>query len=365
MKLLKLAIICTLILLFTGCVTVENKTKNTSFLGRGINLGNYLEAPRDYNNDGIYDYDDGEGSWSGGRKVLKDDIARIKQAGFDHIRIPVRWSDYFSITTPYILDGEPGLNRVNRVKEVISWAFENNLKVVMNIHHYTQMMDGTLLSEDEHRERVKAIWQFLANEFNTTEYPTDKLIFELLNEPHTNVGYTAWNMIIHELTPIIWKKANDRKIMIGTANWGGVPGLNMLQLPDECNNSNTIITIHYYEPFKFSHQGASWVANSSDWIGTRWKGTNSEKQHLISLFNDIDNWNTDNYEIYIGEFGIYSKYSNPKDQGLWTSFIVNQSNQRGYSWAYWEYSEGFGAFDKEKMEWRPQLINALIPEFSN
>lgn len=344
-----------------GCVTTEYNNENTSFLGKGINLGNYFEAPRDINNDGIYDTEDGEGNWTGDRKVLKSDLELIKKTGFDNIRIPVRWSDYFTLEHPYELEKGNGEKRLSRVKEVISWAKELNLKVVVNIHHYTQLMDGTLLSRKEHTERLKAIWTKLCSEFPINEYPEDFLIFELLNEPHTRVGYTAWNQIISELTPIIWEKSSKRKIMIGTANWGGVPGLYQLELPKECNPSNTIISVHYYEPHHFTHQGAEWNQGSEAWIGTSWTGTEAEKYNLTSLFNDIDMWNTNNYEVYVGEFGVYSKYSENEHQKLWTSFIVNESNKRGYSWAYWEFSEGFGAFDKNTNKWKPHLINALLP----
>lgn len=346
---------------------MEIYNENNSFLRKGINLGNYFEAPRDFNNDGIYDTDDGEGNWSQGRTILKSDIENISRTGFDHIRIPVRWSDYFSLEEPYNIEEVNGINRVKRIKEVISWADEYNLKVVLNVHHYTQMMDGTLLSRKQHVQRLQAIWTYLSNEFSIDEFPADFLIFELLNEPHSEVGFTAWNSVIAELTDVIWAADTNRKIMIGTANWGGVPGLNFLDLPKECNPSNTIITLHYYEPHKFTHQGAEWDADmgSMDWIGTEWNGTTSEKKELLQLFDDIDNWNSVGYEIYIGEFGVYSKYSDPKHQELWTSFIVNESNKRGYSWAYWEYSEGFGAYDKTINQWKPQLLNALLPDSTN
>ena len=53
--------------------------KINTLLGRGVNLGNALEAPT-------------EGEWG---VVLKEEyFSIIKQAGFNSIRLPVRWSGH-------------------------------------------------------------------------------------------------------------------------------------------------------------------------------------------------------------------------------------------------------------------------------
>ncbi|HRX15875.1 MAG TPA: glycoside hydrolase family 5 protein [Spirochaetota bacterium] len=342
----------------------SHKGLSDTKLGRGINLGNYLEAPRDSS-------DDGEGAWTDGRKLEREDIIRIADAGFAHIRIPCRWTDYMSKTDPYDLIEINGYSRLERVKEIIGWAHEANLKVVINTHHYNEMFysEGSLTLE-EHKERLNALWNRLSKEFKLADYPSENLIFELLNEPHENIGYDDWNEMIANLTKIIWQdnasyQTNGdvkRIIMIGTANWGGVPGLYKLNLPDAINAENTIITVHYYEPFHFTHQGAEWNEGASDWIGTRWLGSESERKPLIDLFEDIEKWNTKGFEIYVGEFGVYSKYADKTDQKAWTAFICRESERRNYSWAYWEYASGFGAYDPLNSTWRSWLKDALVPK---
>ncbi|HHU37311.1 MAG TPA: glycoside hydrolase family 5 protein, partial [Treponema sp.] len=174
-----------------------------------------------------------------------------------------------------------------------------------------------------------------------------------------------WNSIIAELTTIIWTDnattQTGRKIMIGTANWGGVPGLYELSLPAACTKDNTIITVHYYEPFHFTHQGADWSDGANAWIGTTWTGSASEQAPLIKLMNSIDAWNTKKFEVYMGEFGAYSKHIEPEYQKAWTAFIAREAEKRKMSWAYWEYFSGFGAWNPDTEAWRPQIINALIP----
>jgi endoglucanase len=39
---------------------------------------------------------------------------------------------------------------------------------------------------------------------------------------------------------------------------------------------------------------------------------------------------------------------------------VREAEKRGFSWAYWEFGSGFGAYDREKKEWRQPLLKALM-----
>lgn len=182
-----------------------------------------------------------------------------------------------------------------------------------------------------------------------------------------------WNSLVVELTNLVWNKnaktqnnaLGQRKVMIGTADWGGVAKLPYLRLPRAANPKNTIITVHFYEPFKFTHQGASWVEGAEAWIGTRWLATQPQRKVLLDYLNVVDKWNAApnrGFEINIGEFGVYSQYAPPEDQQAWTAFITREAEKRGYSWNYWEYSSGFGAYDPHSKQWRKALLGGLIPE---
>ncbi|WP_051326818.1 glycoside hydrolase family 5 protein [Aliagarivorans taiwanensis] len=326
-----------------------------SFLGRGINMGNYFESPTE------------EGEWNGGLTIQASDFENIYEAGFASVRIPVRWNAHADDAAPYTIDA----TFLNRVQEVVDEAIQQGLRVIINTHHYNDLFDEAD-ELDHHTARLLGIWDQLAARFTLANYPEDQLVFEFLNEPHAAVGINEWNAMVADLIEQLWvdnaaTQNNDlgqRKVMIGTADWGGPFKLPDLELPAAANADNTIITVHFYEPFEFTHQGAEWVPGANSWIGTRWLGTASQQQVLFDYLDAVSSWNDQpgrGFEVNIGEFGVYSQHSSPQDQRAWTAFIARESEKRNFSWHYWEYSSGFGAFDPQADQWRTALIEGLIP----
>ena len=90
-----------------------------------VNMGNMLEAPI-------------EGEW--GTVVAEHYFSAIAEAGFDTVRIPIHWSGHTDTRAPYTID--PIF--LARVDEVIGWALDANLQVILNVHHYYEIMDTPL-----------------------------------------------------------------------------------------------------------------------------------------------------------------------------------------------------------------------------
>ncbi|HEV3343463.1 MAG TPA: cellulase family glycosylhydrolase, partial [Pirellulales bacterium] len=97
--------------------------------GRGMNLGNALEAPK-------------EGEW--GITLTDDDFQRIKAAGFDSVRIPIRWSAHAERESPYKIEAE----FFARIDWAVDQALRRGLKTIINVHHYDEIMK----EPDQHRE---------------------------------------------------------------------------------------------------------------------------------------------------------------------------------------------------------------------
>ncbi len=302
-------------------------------LGRGINMGNALEAPV-------------EGDWG---VIIKDNyFTEIKNAGFQSVRIPIRWNAHALADSPFTID--PVI--FSRVDWVLKQALENDLALIINIHHYND-----IFSEPEtQKTRFLSLWAQIAGHYQ--KYP-DRVIFEILNEPHDNLTAELWNEFLAEALQVIRISNPYRTLMIGMAEWGGIAGLNKLEIPIE--EQNVIVTTHYYNPFQFTHQGAEWTDGSDAWLGTTWSGTQSEKSTVISDLGSVVSWGqAHNRPINMGEFGAYSK-ADMDSRVRWTNYVARQAENFGWSWHYWEFCSGFGAYDPVTEIWRNDLLKALIP----
>jgi endoglucanase len=303
-------------------------------LGRGINFGNALEAPK-------------EGDW--GLKLDASYFKIIKDAGFSTVRVPVKWSAHAAKDAPYTIDAE----FAKRIDWVLDQAEANKLNVILNVHHYGEMDS----EPDKHLSRLVALWEQIAKRYK--DRPAT-LVFELLNEPHDKLIDQKWNDAIPPLLKAVRATNPTRAAIIGPPFWNGIWALPKLKLPDD---PNIILTVHYYDPFKFTHQGAPWagddVKNLKD---IKWEGTEMELAALRKSFDQAADWaKKNNRPVFLGEFGAFEK-ADMTSRAKWTAAVVKEAEARGFSWAYWEFASGFGAYDREKKAWREPLLKALIPK---
>jgi endoglucanase len=299
-------------------------------LGHGINLGNMLEAPN-------------EGEW--GVTVKQHYLKEIADAGFQSVRVPIRWSNHADTASPYKIDA----TFAARVDEVVGWALDQKLSVIINIHHYEE------INKDPagHKERFLALWEQIAGRYKD-EPP--RLVFELLNEPMDKLTPSLWNQYLAEALAVVRKTNPKRTVLVGPGNWNGIGSLEDLVLPAD---DNLIVTVHFYSPFWFTHSGASWAGNQP--AGAVWSGDQQQQQELQQELQVASDWSSQHaIPVHVGEFGAYSgadQASRPK----WTAFVVGEFNKRGFAWAYWEFCSGFGAYDPQAEAWRSDLLGALNP----
>jgi len=302
-------------------------------IGRGINLGNALEAPN-------------EGDW--GVTLDYTYFKIIRDAGFNSIRLPVRWSAHAAADSPYTIDPIFKL----RVDWAINQAIGKNLIIIVNMHHYEEMFSAPGFE----KKRFLGLWRQLAESYKDYSW---RLVFEILNEPHDALTDNLWNQYLAEALDLIRESNPNRGVIIGTAGWGGAGSLDQLIIPEA--DTAVIVTYHYYNPFEFTHQGAEWVDGSDSWIGTVWTGSDAEKLAIGTEFNKVQSWSVkNNRPIFMGEFGAYSR-ADLNSRALWTAFAAREAEARNFSWAYWEFCSGFGAYNTVIGAWLPDLLDALIP----
>ncbi len=308
-------------------------------LGRGVNFGNLLEAPR-------------EGDW--GRTISDADIDRVAHAGFETIRLPVRFSNHAETAPPYRLDPD----FLARVDHIVDRALTDHLSIIIDLHHYQQIF-GDPLSAHENPvepalvdERFVALWAQIAEHFRDRP---KKVVFELLNEPHKDLTPERWNPLMKRALQAVRAKDPYRAVIVGPTGWNNAKDLAKLELPDD---HNLIVTIHNYEPFDFTHQGAKWVEHMPP-LGT----TCCDEKQLARLTAPLDvaaAWGKAHHvPVFLGEFGSIN-LADMESRAAFTLAMRRAAEQRGMAWAYWEYNAGFGVYDPKSDQWVWPIRDALL-----
>jgi endoglucanase len=305
-----------------------------SRLGRGVNIGNAFEAPT-------------ETAW--GNPWQPEYFKIISDLGFKHVRLPIRWetNERSMANAPYTINP----TFLARIKEVVDHAHANNLMIIINMHHH----DLLFQDPDGQKPRFLAQWAQIADYFKNY---SEQLLFEVLNEPHAQLTPEKWNVFFAEALNEIRKTNPDRIVLMGTAEFGGLSAVSKLQLPDD---ENIIVSVHYYNPFNFTHQGAEWVGSGSNqWLGTKWNDLEMEREAIISEFEATFRFSTENkVPVNVGEFGAYSK-ADLESRVRWTNFLARWFEEKKLSWAYWEFSAGFGIYDPRTKTFVQPLVDALL-----
>ena len=221
------------------------------------------------------------------------------------------------------------------------------------MHHYLELMDDP----NAHSERFLSFWKQIAEHYK--DYP-DSVLFEPLNEPHSALTPALWNDLLKKATVLIRQSNPRRTIVVEPAEYANVEFIDKLDIPKD--DRNIIVSVHYYSPKEFTHQGAMWMPEAKTWIGTTWTATDEQKLAITDAFDKVAAWGKkNNRPLNLGEFGVY-KDANKDNRVLWTVFVAKSAVKRGFSFHYWEFChEYFGAYDQQTNQWRVDLLNALIP----
>lgn len=336
-------------------------------LGRGINFGNALDAPS-------------EGAW--GPKLQAHWFDLVASAGFDSIRLPIRWSAHAAQSAPYTI--EPAF--MQRVDWAISQAQRVSLPIIINVHHYDALMNDPA----EEKNRFTAIWKQIAERYS--HYP-DSLLFELLNEPHGkfNDKPEHWNQLLEETLTLVRRSNPHRAILVGSARWQAVFGLESLRLPAD---PALILSVHYYRPFAFTHQGAgfvdrpmptgiTWPRSGSDLESSDADFENSviksplvsspfcqtddchkrlqyEMQLIVKDFAIVQQWAAFNdLPVNVGEFGVFEE-ADMASRARWTKAVQDHALLAGMSTHYWAFGTRFSVYDQQQDQWFDSILSALL-----
>jgi endoglucanase len=330
---------------------------------KGINLGNRLDAPN-------------EGDWGG--TIQAEDFPFIAQRGFDHVRIPIRFSGHALAASPYTIDAA----FFSRVDAVLDQAAAANLAVVVDMHHYDELASDVAA----HRDRFVALWTQVAARYQGRP---DTVAFELLNEPNGQLD-TTWNDVVLPAIQAIRATNPRRLLIVDSVFWADPTKLSLLALPDD---ANIMAAIHLYEPKLFTFQGQDWIGAAFLTTNVIFPGPPATPIEPVQAAKDAawaNQWFIDyntkpaatnpsgpatiaaqialitgyrqsqGRTVYNGEWG-------PQDGGALDSRVrlVTEVRQQceaaGIGWAIWEDPVNMSLFDSRAGTWLTEIIDALLP----
>ena len=281
--------------------------------------------------------------------ISNDCYDEIKRLGFDHVRLPVKWSAHTDDEHSSKIDSR----FLDTVKDSVDNFINRGISVILNVHHFREAAD----EPRKNAHKLFAIWEQLADIFKN--YP-DSLIFEVFNEPTWRADAKEWNSVQNEAVSLIRQTNPTRKIEVCGVDYSGLFTLDYVTPPE--NDENLIGTFHYYAPMEFTHQGASWSATYRDVSGVHWNGTADELAYIRnSIYDHAVCWGKKyNLPLNLGEFGVYGRVSELGERAAWTKAVRDVCEEYGISWTYWEYDSGFGIRNRKTGEYVQQIVDALL-----
>ncbi len=273
---------------------------------------------------------------------------RIHQGGFQTVRINLQAFSHM----------DAGNHLDPAWFKTLDWAVKsalaNGLTVILDEHDYN------VCGKDAEacKPRLMAFWEQVAEHYKDAP---NSVLFEVLNEPNTQVTPELWNAWIKQALAVIRKSNPRRNLVIGLASWNNIRYLDKLELPG--SDRNILVTVHYYLPMNFTHQGARWNAATANLSGITW-GTDAEKKKLEDDFAGVQQWSkTQSRPILLGEFGAYDRGGADMDSRVrYTSHVARTAESLGWAWTYWQFDSDFVVYDMAKDDWVQPIWRALIPE---
>lgn len=268
---------------------------------------------------------------------------KLKMLGFDHIRlnlVPFKHLDESNALTSTYL---------TVVHRVLNEALQRNLKVIVDVHEFLYCQPHP----QECQVKLRNTWKSLATALKDYD---NRVGFEILNEPGGQMTVALWNEMILENLAIIRTDNPTRKVIFGPLDANSFHRLEEVQFPR--NDHNLIMSIHYYEPFIFTHQQAPWssLANSGP---VSW-GTQADLDKLEDDFTTVRNWaKANNLPIYVGEFGVYD-LAPTGDRYCFFYHLVRNFENLNLSWAYWQLNVDFRLLDEKTGRWNYWIADALM-----
>jgi endoglucanase len=302
----------------------------------GWNVGNTLDAIPD------------ETSW-GNPRITRELLAAVHDQGFNSIRLPVTWTDHQGGAPDYAIDQA----YLDRVEEVVGWALDEGLYVLLNVHHDSwQWIVDMPTQHDTVMARYTATWTQIAERFRDAP---PELLLESVNEPQFtgSTGEAQEYELLDELNTTF------HSIVRGT---GGTNATRVLVLPSlhtnaeqapldaldstitALNDPNIAATIHNYGFWPFSVNIAGYTRFDAE-----------SQADLTGTFDRVhDTFVSQGVPVILGEYGLlgFDKSLDTVERGEMLKFFElfgNQARQKQVTTMWWDNGQHL---DRTSFQWQ-------------
>jgi endoglucanase len=263
-----------------------------------------------------------------------------------------------------------------RVKQVVDWALDAQLYVILNIHHDEKdFFKNVPTNTKETLKNYKKIWNQIAEVFK--DY-NDYLMFESLNEE------ACWGDVFNQWSGSDTGKKevfdytyqlNQAFVDVIRASGGNNPERHLLlagyctdtdltcdhmyQLPKDPAN-RFAVSIHYYNPSTFCilEEDADWGKAQSTW------GTQDEIKDLNNKFDKIKSTYIDKgIPVIIGEYGAATKNKEYNSVKNFLYSVCKASYDRQITPVLWDVTDGF--YDRKNAKMADPVLRDMLNSVKN
>ena len=316
--------------------------------------------------------------------IQEDDFARLKELGFDFVRIPIDEVQFWDE------EGNKLPEAWDLLKNALDWSRKYDLRAIVDLHiirsHYFNAVNeddkaaNTLFTSDEAQEGLINLWRQLS-EF-LKDRSNDWVAYEFMNEP-VAPKHEQWNQLVAKVHKALRELEPQRTLVIGSNMWQGHETMKYLKVPE--GDKNIILSFHYYNPMLLTHYGAWWSPLCAAYKGkVNYPGVLVSKEDFDAAPAAIKDqlkpyteevWNIDkireqlkdaieaakkyDLQLFCGELGVYE----PVDRELaynWYRDVLTVFDEFNIAWTTWCYDADFGFWDQQRHSYKDYPLVELL-----
>jgi endoglucanase len=283
-------------------------------------------------------------------KYTKQDLINIKSLGCDVIRLNINLHAMTNGQPDYTID--PLFYYF--LDQIIDWTEEMEFHLILE-------NGSSDYAVSEIANILVPLWTQMAQHYKDR---SNYIYYEVLNEPH-DISDTTWNQIQQQVINAIRAVDQKHTIIVGPAGYNSYNNLGFIP---KYEDDNLIYTFHFYDPFVFTHQGATWIDPSMEplagvpfpydaarmpecppelkgtWIESNLNSYQTEGtvQHVKELIDIAVRFRDQRrVPVFCGEFGVYRPNCNNEDRIYWLNLVRSYLEQKGIAWTVMDYQDLF------------------------